>query len=79
MVGQGPDTLQLSFSSPSRLREGLLLKKREGERERGGLMRLADACVLLQSGELDILHRLCYKYPHDIYYTQKASGDKTFG
>lgn len=42
-------------------------------------MRLADACVLLQSGELDILHLLCYKYPLDVYYTQKASGAKTFG
>lgn len=59
--------------------EGILLKKREGEKERAGLMRLADACVLLQSGELDVLLLLCYKYLLDVYYTQKASGAKTFG
>lgn len=56
-----------------------MLKKREGERESAGLMWLADARVLLQSRELDILHLLCYKYPPDIYYTQKALGAKTFG
>lgn len=56
-----------------------MLKTRDGERERVDLMGLADACVLLQSGELDILHLVCYKYPLDVYYTQKASGAKTFG
>ena len=42
-------------------------------------MRLADACVLLWSGELDILHILRYKYCCDIYYTLKGSGAKALG
>ncbi len=50
------------------------MKKREA-----GLMRLADACALLQSGDLDILHILRYKYPPDVYYSHKTSGAKTLG
>lgn len=42
-------------------------------------MWLADACALLQSGDLEILHILRYKYPLDVYYSHKASGAKTLG
>lgn len=42
-------------------------------------MPLADACALLRSGELDILHILHYKYPSDVYCTRWGSGAKLLG
>lgn len=58
------------------------VKGREREqvkKRRASLMWLADAYALLQSGDLDILHILRYKYPPDVYYSHKASGAKTLG